>query len=381
MQLNNKVILIISPQAWGKMFLAKHHYAIELAKHNNEVYFLNPPQQKTINNEVEIEESNVEKSLYLINHSLKFNYKIKFKVKWLFHLLMKNHIKEIEKKINKHIDIIWSFDLGNYYPFKYFSKKSLKIFFPIDEPLNKDGIDSARGCFLIFSITKEILEKYRQYNVPKYFLHHGLSADFLNAHQQIKNDEVIRFGLSGNWLRNDLDRKILLQIIQENEQIVFELWGTYNLKDSNIGGSSDDETISFINSLKQQNNVILHGAIQPKNLSQEFRRMDGFLICYDIIKDQSKGTNYHKVIEYLSTGKVIVSNNITTYCNMKNLLVMTNNRTNNNELPSLFNQVINNLEFYNSLQLKNSRINFAHNNLYSEKINEIEQLLNKTMVQ
>ena len=38
-----KKILLISPQAWGKMFVAKHHYAVELSRSGNEVYFLNPP--------------------------------------------------------------------------------------------------------------------------------------------------------------------------------------------------------------------------------------------------------------------------------------------------------------------------------------------------
>jgi hypothetical protein len=41
--------------------------------------------------------------------------------------------------------------------------------------------------------------------------------------------------------------------------------------------------------------------------------MDAFLICYDVEKDQSKGTNYHKVMEYLAYGRPIVSNTISMY--------------------------------------------------------------------
>ncbi len=44
--LNDKTILIISPQEWGKMLLSKHHYALELAKAGNIFYFLNPPDKK-----------------------------------------------------------------------------------------------------------------------------------------------------------------------------------------------------------------------------------------------------------------------------------------------------------------------------------------------
>ena len=101
MQLINKTIIVISPQSWGNMFLAKHHYAIELAKYGNEVYFLNPPQNQNIKGEVEIVKSNANDSLYLINHSLSFSYKIKFKWIGLFHFLIKFHIKKIETTIGK----------------------------------------------------------------------------------------------------------------------------------------------------------------------------------------------------------------------------------------------------------------------------------------
>jgi hypothetical protein len=60
-------------------------------------------------------------------------------------------------------------------------------------------------------------------------------------------------------------------------------------------------------------NVILHGMVSPELLSKELRRMDAFLICYDVTKDQSKGTNYHKVMEYLAYGRPIVSNYISRY--------------------------------------------------------------------
>lgn len=372
MQLTNKVILIVSPQAWGNMFLAKHHYAIELAKHGNEVYFLNPAIEAKYSSSIEIVNSNVINNLFLINHQLpSVLLKIKFKIKLLFHFYIKTHIKKIEQAIGKKVDIIINYDLGDYYPFKYFSNNPFKIYFPIDEPLNKDGIDSAKDCDIIFSITKEILEKYNIYNVPKHFVHHGLAEEFKHSYQQIKLDNKIRFGLSGNWLRKDLDRDTLLEIIKQNDDVIFEFWGSYKAKQSNIGGADDSEMKRFIAELMVAQNVVLHGPIHPSKLAEEYKRMDGFIICYDILKDQSRGTNYHKVMEYLSTGKVIVSNNVTTYANMTNMMAMSSSRINNNELPVLFKQVVNNLEYYNMEQFQNSRVQFAHSNLYSKKIDEI----------
>ena len=144
---------------------------------------------------------------------------------------------------------------------------------------------------------------------------------------------------------------------------------------SNIGGGSDNEVGQFINQLQQAKNVVLHGAVHPKQLAIEFQRMDVFLITYDILKDQSSGTNYHKVMEYLSTGNVIVSNNITTYLSLANLIEMTPSRTHNKELPQLFKTVISNLKHYNQPQFVDARKEFALSNLYSKKIGEIEKLI------
>ncbi len=358
------------------MHLAKHHYAIELAKCGNLVYFLNPPSNDRPKGEVEIKKSEAHDSLFLINHSFYFSYKIKFKWIKLFHFLMRFHISKIIKAIGKEIDFVWSFDIGNYYPFKYFPSNALKIFHPIDEPLNKAGIDSANGCDMIFSVTNEILNKYHHLNVPKHFIHHGLAEVFINSEdfEDVK-DNTIRVGLSGNLLRKDIDTLCLLKIVKENPSIIFEFWGSYKEKDSNIGGESSPAVKNFVETLSHFKNVILHGAVDPSILSLEFRRMDAFLICYDVLKDQSKGTNYHKVMEYLSTGKVVISNNITTYLEIPNLIEMNSSRRNNDELPELFKHVLRELKYYNQSAFSQNRRDFAIRNSYSNKIAEIENKL------
>lgn len=375
--LRNKTILIISPQAWGKMFLSKHHYAIELAKRGNTVYFLNPPGENNIpqKKSIEIISSGAEDNLWIINHKLWFPYNIKFHAMLLFHALMKPHVKKIKKKIPQPIDIIWSFDLGNYYPFYFFGKKAYKVFHPVDEPLNKTAIDSAKGCDIIFSVTREILEKYSKYPVPKYFINHGVSEKFFLSSNEKFNDGRIRVGFSGNLLRNDIDRQTLLNIITSNPEIIFEFFGSYTQKQSNISGVEDDDLKNFVASLQSRQNVVLHGAVAYEILAEAIQNMDAFLICYDIKKDQSKGTNYHKIMEYLSTGKVIVSNNVTTYKNEPELLQMTSERENNLQLPGLFKKIISDLQFFNRSDLQQKRIAFAKNNSYQKQIERIEEII------
>ena len=69
--------------------------------------------------------------------------------------------------------------------------------------------------------------------------------------------------------------------------------------------------------------------MNPEELAVAYQNADAFLICYDVIKDQSKGTNYHKVLEFISTGKVVISNNITTYYNNPHFVQMVKESDNN----------------------------------------------------
>ncbi|HLY71164.1 MAG TPA: hypothetical protein VKR53_15630 [Puia sp.] len=285
-------------------------------------------------------------------------------------------MKKIIKQISEPIDIIWSFDLGNYYPFYFFGEKAYKIFHPVDEPLNETAINAAKGCNIIFAVTREILQKYSGFPVAGYFINHGVSEVFLvpvNVDKQAGNP--VHVGFSGNLLRNDIDRDILLHIISSNPEIVFEFFGSYTQYQSNIGGVEDDGVKCFITTLQAQANVILHGAIAQQMLVSAIHGMDAFLICYDIKKDQSRGTNYHKIMEFLSTGKVIISNNVTTYENDSDLLQMTKERENNLQLPSLFKSVIYNLSHFNSSTFQQKRIAFASDNTYQKQIDRIEVIL------
>ena len=163
----------------------------------------------------------------------------------------------------------------------------------------------------------------------------------------------------------------LLQIIRENPTLFFEFWGSFKLEQSNIGGGENSETKEFIDKLQLFENVILHGPVSSNVLALGIKKIDAFLICYDVQKDQSKGTNYHKVMEYLATGKVTISNNISTYQH-SGLIEMILERANNNELPALFKNIVLNIEKYNSHLLMQRRVQYAIENRYSSQIDRIE---------
>ncbi len=52
--------------------------------------------------------------------------------------------------------------------------------------------------------------------------------------------------------------------------------------------------------------------------------LDGFFWCYDNDRDPNKGSNSHKIMEYLSTGKVVLSTLISTYTNLEDDRLISN---------------------------------------------------------
>jgi hypothetical protein len=375
LEFKNKNILILSQQDWGEMFISKHHYAVELAKAGNTVYYMNGPEQagKMAKGEISISETK-HANLFLVKHRLPFPYILKFRARGLYDYLLKFHIRKAMATIGKKIDLIWSFDLSDTIPLRLFPTDARKIYMPVDELDKGVALKAAKGADVIMSVTHEILDKFNTLSTPKLFLNHGVADYFINENVTDAINKPIQVGLSGNFLRADIDTETIKEIITDNKEVVFNFWGLIDFSKSNLLAPSESNALAFIEELRQMPNVKLHGHVAPEVLAKELKRMDCFLICYDINKDHSKGTNYHKVLEYLATGKTIISNNITTYSNHTGLIEMPVER-NNTALPKLFHTVIAVLDEYNSIAKQEERIAFARTYTYKNQLHKIENSL------
>jgi hypothetical protein len=339
------------------------------------VYFLNPPNQNC-KEPILIKEHDGIPNLNLIDYRLSFPYMLRFHFRALFDFLMRFQLKKIKRFIKSPVDIVWNFDFNLYTdptPFK----ADLNIYHPVDELIYPEQIKPGESADIIFSVTKEILTKFKHLDVPKYYVQHGLSHAFAEASKSLKQgytkSQTTKVGYVGNLLIPSIDVPVFEQIISENPNIQFEFWGNYLPKESNIGGVSDMPP--FVRFLQEKDNVKLHGPLPPEELAQAIQEMDAFLICYDVKRDYSQGTNSHKILEYLSTGKVIISNNFTNYKGRTDLINMVEDRNSNQKLPGLFSRVINNLEQYNSVEAMQKRQKYALENTYNNQIEKIERYI------
>ncbi len=368
-----KKAIVVSPQSWGKMFISKHHYAVELSKLGYEVFFVNPPKENKLGGlpQIKIEATEYE-NLVTVNHTLFFSNYFKFHLPFLHHILIFVQRWLLLKKIGKP-DFILSFDLTNNFPLKGLACK--KIFFAADEPRAEQNFVSARNADLIVSVSQHILDLYERHfpKTKKSLINHGLSEDFVNIPKDIHEKyNGVNVGLSGNFLFNDIDYPILHQIVAENPKVNFHFYGNH-LPENNLGSDSIKSNLSYLEQIKHRTNSIFHGVLGKRNLALELNQMDAFLICYDPQKGQSSGSNSHKILEYLSTGKVVISSNFSHYKDC-DLLVMCENRD-NKELNIIFKKVMNNIGQMNNIDMMIMRIEFAKKFIYSSQLNDILKIL------
>lgn len=308
--------LIISPESWGTMRISKHHYSIELAKNGYDVFFLDPliSDWKIRQRRFEVTPSEI-RGLNLVSHKTAFPYNIKFHFSWLYEFFVSRHIQFLERTLGP-FDIVWSYDINNSIPLRYFSQKSKKFFFAADWPKSNSFINACQSASLIASVAQEILDLYLPYSKAKHLLlQHGVANCFLETSKLPfqPSSNRIKVGISGNLLRPDINRPVLTEIVHSHQDVDFEFFGPSGPNQSNLGCEFDSPTEFFIDTLRKNKNVKLHGVVSPEKLAHEYRGMDAFLICYDESLDQSKATNYHKVSEFLAYQRPIIANRISAH--------------------------------------------------------------------
>lgn len=376
MNWTKKIIYIISYENWGDMHMSKHHYAKALGMMGNTVYFINgPDRRKSLKRgEIKIEKTICE-GVYSISHRPWIPLFLKEKLKYIYYIGIRAHIKSLIRATNQKPDIVWTFDAGNSLPLSYF-KSLIKIYMPVDGPFgHQQELDAAKEATLIISVTERILTRYLDCTAPKLLINHGVSPIFISEKIRTILNQPIRVGYSGSLVRNDLDIEVFLNIITSYPDMIFEFWGENNPEKSSIHLPQDisEKTKNFLEILKGSQNVILHGAVPSHDLAFGLQRMDILLIAYNIKNDQ----NHHKVLEYLGSGKTIVSSYMSSYDTLetKKLLLMSQNKENNDELPQLFSYALNNLADLNNEVRQNERISHAKQFTYENQIGQIIQKL------
>ncbi len=350
--------------------LSKHHYAIQLGLQGNTVFFLNPPSNTSPGVTIQ---PTAYQNVSTVDYAplIRGQNKIHSLFRRLGDALASLDIQRIKRKLNPVIDIVWSFDPYRFQNLKLFHVP-LAIFHPVDAFYSTLDLRSAQTADIVLSVSDHILKKYASMKTPTFFINHGVSPIFLTERPIAKRqDDVIRCAYVGNLLSFALHQENLLQIVKENSGVEFHFIGPY--QSSNLGQSNKSSI--WIDHLSALTNVKMHGELSTTNLAERISLFDLFLVCYDAETFGDVSSNSHKIIEYLSTGKVVVSSYISAYQKMaEGLFEMV---TDDRQLPLKFKEVVGNLAWYNAYERQQKRRDFARQNSYEQHLKTIEKLIDR----
>ncbi len=371
MELINLNILIISPESWGTCFVSKHHYAIELTKRGNKVFFLNPP--KSTESDFEVKPVFGYDNLFEINYPITFrglNRLPSFIADFLNGFIVRKILR-----VTTELDIVWSFDPYRFQNLDIFRAKK-KIYCSADPIIIYKQKMLGKKADIIITYSNMFSVKLSNFLERKvYNIGHGVSEIFFER-INVKNElelpgkNTFKVGYVGNLNYKYLDKKILLNIITGNRNIDFIFLGPY--EKSNLSHVNEIEDTDYIDQLADRKNVFLLGSKTVLEVKYYLHYFDLLLLCYKRYVDRIFTANNHKLLEYLSSGKTIVSHYVDEYKNRSDLLQMADIK---GDLSQVFSKTVENIESLNSEENRIKRITFAKEHVYDLQLKKIEELL------
>jgi hypothetical protein len=357
MWFNNKNILLISPESWGKNHVSKHHYAITLALEGAKVYFLNPPSQQNFLKEKQ-------NGLFICDYKPLFRglgYLPAFISGWL----IKKELDKLELTFNVRFDVIWNFDSSRFFELSQVKNK-LKICHLVDMAENMHRSSLAKSADICFCTSDYLKQTLNAFNRKVFKIHHGYQQSKIK--NQMLGSTTVQVGMVGNLSRPCIDWETILTIVAKNPTLDFNFVGNYH--SSNLSNNTLNPLI--LEKLKCQPNVKMLGEMDSALIPQFLANTDILLCIYkmDTPEDFAQHSNLHKIMEYLGCGNVIISSWVDEYKNQTDLLEM---RKVNKDLIPLFETVSKNLAAFNSPLMIEKRKIFSQENSYKKQLERISE--------
>jgi hypothetical protein len=366
------------------MLLSKMHYALELARAGNKVFFVNPPRESDNRKLAAILQVKEEGNLIIIDTkiiraSLFLRHKLFFAFRWV----SKRYVKAIQKIVGGKIDEVWCFNPQIYVNLRDFQAgRSILLIYDF---YRGDHVFKAAGSAdAVISVSQLILDHYKSAAPPKLLLQHGLGKRFADralkklrdAEFRVIKGEKVKVGYMGNLLRAGMNIPVAKKIIETHPGVEFHFWGPYSMEDNNVTDPDVNiagDIASFIGFLKQQKHVFLHGVLEQEALAAALFEMDVFLFLFSSRLEVNGASNSHKLLEYLSTGNAVVSTFVSNYQGT-DLLTMCE-KDKEDSLPDIFDSVIDKLPVYNAIEKQKQRMTFALDNTYVRQVERIQQFI------
>lgn len=344
-------VLMIAPETWSHNFLSKHHYALALAQRDNKVFYLNPPGEK---NQI----TETVPGIFVVDYKpgvRGINHLPKILSEWF----QRREAQRIRDMIGRDIDLVWSFDPYRFQELKIFGAGHV-WYYAADWHRNK-RLDNrtAESADLVFSPAQVILDGIIT-STPKTKINHGVADYFLKpaVPEILPGKQATKAVYVGNLGSKLLDADLLIRVVKENIRTDFIFIG-------------EPEGIVY-DALWDLGYVYFIGRKSNDRIPGYLAAADLLWLCYDTVRFRREASNSHKVMEYLASGRAVVSTRLEEYADRQDLLLMPEHP---GDFPAFFGRVVADIATHNQPTRQQYRRNFAAANTYSGHLDQLEKIL------
>lgn len=345
-ELTKKSILLISPEPWDHLHISKHHYAIELAKLDNNVLFLNPPSGRWFVTSIDIP------GVLVIDYKGFFP-GLRWMPKKVREFFQRRTLNKIQNLTDTQIDVLWSFDNSTFFDFNTLRIEMFCISHIVDHTTDFQFARAAQSADLCLGVTHGIVERLKKYNPKSYFINHGLA---LHEPEKFSLDkDRFSIGYSGNIDKPYLDWNLITETIETFADVNFYFAGP--MKDNH--GLQNCENVKYL------------GVLSKPQLTWFHSHMDILIIPNLSSLYPEQLSNSHKLLEYLYSGNAVLTTQMQEYTESPLLFMSRNSQ----EWLEIIKRLLEGGD--TNQDMKDQRIQFALNNTYIKQIKRIERIINE----
>ena len=305
-------ILILSPQPWNGFKVSKHHYAATLGRRGIRVVFVETRVSGPIWGRITLEPADIP-NVSVLRYAGKLLRWLEFRARHLYTPLSRIKARQIVRRLGRRPDIVWDMDNLHHFPDLAAFGAGLALYHPVDAGPAFDA--AGKHADLVFSLSEELIPAAMRETLPWHLFPHGLNAIFAEHARQlveaaaqgaeacapaVSRRRVV--GYMGNLDAKGLDWPVIEAMARSHPQVEFRLIGPYA-----DARNEDPERGAPIGRLARLPNVRLIGYLSNAEVLRQADEIDIWLLCYDPVQRPDAMINSHKVLEYLATGKPVLS--------------------------------------------------------------------------
>ncbi len=359
-----KRILIVSPEAWGPVRVSKHHYASTLMENGAHLFFLGPDSPTEHGIRIMAEET-AQPALLFRTPPLRG---MRFLPRAVRAWLEARQMKHLATAAGGPFDLLWNFDLHRFRSLTNRSHARERIVHVMDLREPAELFEPAGFADLVIVVSPSMAKGIENWEDRVLHLGHGWMQRERGTIELPSYSPGIKIAYLGNLAMRAIAWDSIIGIAKSFPDVQLHLIGPLH------GAFGDTTSIapSIEKQLRALPNIKLIGPVPYDQVPDRLEAMDILLIAYDLERVGLKATSSHKLLEYLASGKVVLSSYLEDHDDLAGLVVMA--RPGESVMPYV-KELLCHLPAHNAPELEAKRKAYAEAHSYMQKVAQVAERL------